>query len=100
MLAGQITLSPVKADPFFGHCDLANADLNKERVYLKLGALAPETAARIAVNSSSVGGFISKPPRLEVSQHLKPGPHMFRIEPFAPQSVRLVIEPDARAGLK
>ena len=29
MLAGQLTLSPVKADPFFGHCDLAAADLNE-----------------------------------------------------------------------
>src|ERR1035438_1832356 len=91
MLAGQITLSPVKADPFFGHCDLANADLKQACIYLELGALAPETAARIAVNGNSVGGFIGKPARLEISQHLKPGANTFRIEPFAPESVRLVI---------
>jgi hypothetical protein len=93
MLAGQITLSPVKADPFFGHCDLANTDLNKARVYLELGALAPETAARITINGNSVGGFIGKPARLEISQNLKPGSNTFRIEPFAPESVRLVIYP-------
>jgi hypothetical protein len=93
MLAGQITLSPVKADPFFGHCDLANADLKQARIYLELGALAPETAARITVNGDSAGGLIGKPARLEISQHLKPGANTFRIEPFAPESARLVIYP-------
>jgi len=93
MLASQITLSPVKGDPFFGHCDLANTDPKQARVYLELGALAPETAARITVNGSSVGGFISKPARLEISRHLKSGANTFRIEPFAPESVRLVIYP-------
>jgi hypothetical protein len=93
MLAGQITLSPVQADPFLGHCDLPQADLNEARVYLELGALAPETAARITVNGNSVGGFISKPARLEITRHLKPGPNTFRIEPFAPESARLVIYP-------
>jgi hypothetical protein len=100
MLAGQITLSPVKADPFFGHCHLAHADLKKARVYLELGALALETAVRITVNGNSVGGFIGKPARLEIGQHLKPGANTFRIEPFAPESVKLVIEPDAGAGMK
>jgi hypothetical protein len=57
MLASQIALSPVKADPFFGYCDLANSDPNKARVYLELGTLAPETSARITVNGSSSGGF-------------------------------------------
>jgi hypothetical protein len=92
-LASQITLSPVKADPFFGHCDLAQADLNETRIYLELGALAPETAARMTVNGNSVGGFISNPVRLEITRHLKPGPNTFRIEPFAPESARLVIYP-------
>jgi hypothetical protein len=92
MLARQIALSPVKADPFLGHCDIANADLKKARVYLELGALTPETAARITVNGNSVG-FISKPARLEISHHLKPGANTFRIEPFAWESVRLVMYP-------
>jgi hypothetical protein len=94
MLAGQITLSAVKADPFLGYCDIANADLKKALVYLELGALAPETAARITVNGNSAGGFIGKPARLEISQHLKPGANTFRIEPFAPESVRLAIYPE------
>jgi hypothetical protein len=93
MLAGQLTLSPVKADPFFGHCDVAKAELTKSRVYLELGTLTPETAARITVNGNSVGGFIGKPARLEISRHLKPGANTFRIEPFAPESVRLVYYP-------
>jgi hypothetical protein len=93
MLAGQLTLSPVKADPFFGHCDLVQADLNSSRVYLELGPLAPETAARVIVNGRDAGGFIGKPSRLEISKHLKPGANRLRIEPFAPESVRLAILP-------
>lgn len=96
MLAGQITLGPVKADPFFGHCEIANADLKKTRVYLELGALAPETAARVTVNGSSAGGFIGQPARLEISKHLKPGANTLRIEPFAPASASLVIYPALR----
>jgi hypothetical protein len=93
MLAGQLTLAPVKADPFLGHCDLATADLERARVYLELGTLTPETAARVTVNGGSAGGFIGKPARLEISKHLKPGPNTFRIEPFAPESARVVICP-------
>jgi len=37
MLAGRITLGPVKADPFFGHCDLVKDDLKTARVTLSLG---------------------------------------------------------------
>jgi hypothetical protein len=93
MLAGQITLSPVKADPFLGHCEVATADLKNSRVYLELGALAPETAARVAVNGNDAGGFISKPARLDVSRFLKPGANTLHIAPFAPSSVRLVVYP-------
>ncbi len=91
MLAGQLTLSPAKADPFLGHCDLAQADLKNTRVYLELGPLAPEIAARVTVNGHDAGGFIGHPARLEISRHLKPGPNTLRLEPFAPQSVRLMI---------
>ena len=96
MLLGQVTLSPVKADHFFGHCDVAATDLKNARVYLELGALTPEIAARVTVNGVTAGGFISKPARLEISKHLKPGPNTLRIEPFAPASVRLVIYPKLR----
>jgi alpha-L-rhamnosidase len=93
MLAGNITVGPVKADPFFGHCEVAAADLKNSRVYLELGALAPEIAARVTVNGKSVGGFIGKPSRVDVSKQVKAGANMLRIEPFAPESVRLVIYP-------
>jgi hypothetical protein len=93
MIGGHFTLSPVKADPFFGHCDLASADLKEACVFLELGALVPETAARITVNGNNVGGFIGKPARVEIGKHLKAGPNTFRLEPFAPESVRLVICP-------
>jgi hypothetical protein len=96
MLGGNVTLCPVKADPFFGHCEVAAADLKNSRVYLELGDLAPEIAARVTVNGKSAGGFISKPARLEISEHLKPGSNALRIEPFAPQSVRLVVYPKLR----
>ena len=92
-LAGQVTLGPVPADPFLGHCDLASADLNGSRVYLELGSLAPETAARVTVNGNNAGGFIGKPARLDVSLFLKPGANTLRIDPFAPNSVRLVAYP-------
>ena len=93
MLGGQLTLSPAKADPFVGHCDLTPADLNHSRVYLELGPLTPETAARVTVNGRDAGGFIGNPSRLEVTRHLKPGANTLRIEPFAPESVRLAIYP-------
>ena len=93
MLAGQVTLSPVKADPFFGHCEISKASLKKSRIYLEVGALAPELAARVTVNGKDAGGFIGKPARLEVTSHLKAGPNTLRIEPFAPASVRLVVCP-------
>ncbi|MBU0639518.1 MAG: hypothetical protein KKB50_11685, partial [Planctomycetes bacterium] len=54
---GQLTLSPVRADPFLGHCDLPDdVDLTKVRVYLEMDELAPEEAARATVNGSDAGG--------------------------------------------
>ena len=93
MLGGHLTLSPVKADPFFGHCDIAEADLNHSRIYLELGPLAPEVAARVTVNGRDAGGFIGQPARLEISKHLKPGVNTLHLDPFAPESARLVLYP-------
>jgi hypothetical protein len=95
MLAGNLTLSPVTANPFLGHCNLAQPDLSGARVYLEVGPLAPETAARVTVNGHDAGGLIGKPSRLEISKHLKPGANVLLIEPFAPESVRLAIYPKA-----
>ena len=46
---------------------------------------------RITINGEDAGGFIGKPLRLEATRHLKPGPNTIRIEPFAPQSLRLIV---------
>ena len=86
---GELTLSPVKADPFVGHCEIAGA-IMAGPVYLELGEMAPEAAARVTVNGRYAGGLIGKPLRLEITSHLKPGRNTFRIEPFAPKSARLV----------
>lgn len=87
----QVTLSPVKADPFFGHVDLAAGDLSRTAVYLEMDALAPEQAASVTINGIHAGGFIGAPLRLPVTPHLRAGRNEIRIEPFAPSAARLVI---------
>lgn len=90
----RITLSPVKADPFEGHCEIpADTDLTGSRVYLEMDVLAPEQAARITINGRDAGGFIGKPLRLDVTSHLKTGLNTVRIEPFAPVNARLAFYP-------
>jgi len=87
----QLTLSPVKADPFTGVCTVpASADLAASRVHLELDSLAPEAAARVTVNGAYAGGFIDKPLRLDVTPHIKAGKNTIVIEPFAPKNARLV----------
>jgi len=45
----------------------------------------------VTINGQDAGGFIGKPLRIEISQHLKHGKNSVRIEPFAPESVRIVL---------
>lgn len=91
--AGQLTLSPVKADPFFGTCELpADVDL-RHGAHLVVEGLTPEAAARITVNGKDAGGFIGLPLRLPVASYLKPGINKIKIEPFAPTSARLMVNP-------
>jgi hypothetical protein len=85
---GSLTLSPVKADPFDGHCEITTTP--KGPVYLEMGEIAPEAAARVTINGQYAGGVIGKPLRLDVTAHLKPGRNTVRIEPFAPKGTRLV----------
>ncbi|HOW69520.1 MAG TPA: glycosyl hydrolase [Phycisphaerae bacterium] len=93
-LNSKLTLSPVKADPFVGHCEIsATADLAQSRVWLEMDSLAPEEAARIVVNGQDAGGFIGRPLRLEVTACLRSGRNVVKIEPFAPTSARLVLRP-------
>ena len=87
----QLTISPVKSDPFCGHCEVpADMDLSKVCVYLEMDELTPEAAAHIRVNGEYAGGFIDKPFRLNVTRLLKPGNNTFVITPFAPKTARLV----------
>jgi hypothetical protein len=89
--AGQLTLSPVKANPFYGTCDIpADVDLHQD-VDLVMEGLAPEAAARVTINGQDAGGFIGLPFRLPVARHLKPGMNQVRIEPFAPVSAHVVV---------
>jgi hypothetical protein len=48
----------------------------------------------VTVNGLDAGGFIGTPSRLEITRHLKPSANTLRIEPFAPESVRLAIYPE------
>jgi hypothetical protein len=45
----------------------------------------------VTINDGFAGGFIDKPFRLDVTRHLRPGTNTFRIEPFAPRTVRLAV---------
>jgi hypothetical protein len=92
--AGPLTASPVKSDPFVGRCEIPrDLDLRRSRVYLEMDELTPEAAARVTVNGVYAGGFIGKPFRLEVTNHLKPGTNNVIIEPFAPKGIRLQVYP-------
>jgi hypothetical protein len=88
----QLTLSPVKADPFFGTCELpASADLRRQ-AYLVMEGLAPEIAARVTVNGKDAGGLIGLPSRLPIKVPLRSGKNEIRVEPFAPVSAKLVFQ--------
>ena len=88
----RLTPSPVKSDPFCGHCDLpAGMDLAGSRVYLECDDPAPETAAHVTVNGKFAGGFIGRPCRVDVTHLLKAGRNEFVILPFAPKRVRLLV---------
>jgi hypothetical protein len=89
----QITLSPVKADPFLGTVELpANFDAAGSRVFLELEKVEPEAAARVTINGRDRGGCIGQPLRLDVTSWVRPGRNDVRVEPFAPASARLVVE--------
>lgn len=93
-LQTDLTLSPVKADPFAGRCKLpAGLDLAKSRVYLEMEGLEPEAAARITVNDRFAGGVIGKPLRLDVTRFLQAGTNTVAITPFAPRFSHLAVYP-------
>ena len=88
----HVNTSPVQANPFDGSCVIpADLDLTKSRVYLEVDELAPEAAASVTVNGRFAGGFIGKPLRLEVTRLLRTGSNTIHLDPFAPNSARLVV---------
>ncbi len=91
-LGAQVTLGPVKADPFSGRAEVpADLDLARALAVLEMDGLVPEEAARVTVNGRFAGGFIGRPLRLDVTAHVKPGRNEVRIEPFAPRVARLAV---------
>jgi hypothetical protein len=88
----MLTLSPVTGNPFEGACNIpSDLDLAKARVILEMHGLSPEEAARVTINGKDAGGFIGRPLRLDVADHLTSGENHIRIEPFAPSSARLLV---------
>jgi hypothetical protein len=90
--AKHLTVSPVKADPFIGRCNLPESvDIKNACIVIDMDGLSPEQAARITVNGDYAGGFIERPLRLDITKYLKHGKNTVKIEPFTPKLVRLVI---------
>lgn len=92
----NLTKSPVKkADPFDGTFDLpAGLKTAATPLILQMDGLKPEAAARITVNGTDIGGFISPPFRKDISEHAKPGLNTIRIEPFSPETIQVAVYPD------
>jgi len=88
-----LTVSPIQADIFEGRFTIPDEiSLAGRQVYLVMEELNPEEAAQVTLNGRSAGGFIGRPFRLEVSPYVQPGANQITIAPFAPRSVRLIIE--------
>jgi hypothetical protein len=56
-----------------------------------MNGVSPEEAARVTINGKDAGGLIGKPLRLEITSHLSHGGNQIRIEPFAPETIRLLV---------
>ncbi len=88
----MLTLSPIeRANPYLGRVDLSDiVDRKQTRVCLEMETIEPEAAASVTINGRYIGGFVGRPFRIDVSEHLRAGANTFRIGPFAPKNVRLV----------
>jgi hypothetical protein len=92
LAAGSLTVSPVEEDIYAGRFTLP-PDINpaKHRIYLEAEDIGPEPAAHVTVNGEYVGGFISRPLRLEIGGHTKSGKNEIVIKPFAPTSPSIAV---------
>jgi len=90
-----MTLPPVtEADPFVGRVTVPGDWLRSGlRVCLEADDVPHEAAAAVTVNGHYAGGFIGKPFRLDVTEHLKAGENTVEVVPFAPASVRMTVYP-------
>jgi len=95
-----MTLPPVtEADPFVGRVTVPQDWLRDGlRVYLEAADVPHDAAAAVTLNGQYAGGFIGKPFRLDVTDHLKAGENTVELVPFAPASVRTAVYPAARRG--
>ncbi len=93
--AKRRTYSPVdRADPFMGDFELSEGQSRyHSRFILEMDSVPVEAAARITVNGHYAGGFIGKPYQLDITQHVTSGNNTLRIEPFAPDDVRVAVYP-------
>jgi len=81
-----------KAIPFVGQCVVPRGlNLSQSQVYLEFDAPEPTAAASVKINGNYAGGMIGGPFRLNVTKYLKQGKNVFRIEPNAPKSAKLVV---------
>lgn len=86
------TFSPVILDEFRGNFDIpSDLKTGKYSVYLETDKILPEAAANVKINGKYVGGFIGKPLRIDVTKYMKKGLNTLLIDPFAPESVNIVI---------
>jgi len=91
----SLTVSPVKkADPFVGYLELSAEQMQRKiRFILDMGEIKPEQAARITINNAYVGGCIGRPSNKDITEYLKPGRNIIRIEPFSPDMVQIFFLP-------
>jgi hypothetical protein len=89
----RLTLSPIrKSDPFAGQFQIPDmTNLKNQRIIIEMLRIEPEAAARISVNGQYAGGVIAKPFQLDITEHVKAGKNTVRIEPFAPEQVRVAL---------
>lgn len=88
------TLPPVRTDDPYQGVVTVTADTLRaaERIQLVADGLPHDEGARVTINGAYAGGFIGRPYRLDVTPLLKEGENTIQIQPFAPESVALLLD--------
>lgn len=88
----ELTQTSWSGIPYQGHGELpADFDPENSRIYVDVVGPTSEPAARILVNGEEAGGFIGRPFRLDVTEHIQAGKNQITVSPFNPTDVRLLI---------